>query len=277
MGNSSSTQAPPPPPPPAAPQPVVSLPLQRVPTLDGASGLHYSGRIYMNQLQQLSTDVCQGASASVDQIGDVMANSLSSTTLPVDDTTKRISATALQGYVQNLIDQGQIPGTQPSFDEQVQADKTFHDAVQAEYCFYESRYLAALQQFLALIADPRGADPNSVNAALSATIQINKRLNSLLEILQYVSNDRAQKVNARSPQLDQANQLLDDKLTTLAQQKEFLERGDVRLRTQEEMIRYSAEKSRAMNIQIMFFVALNVVALGTVLTVYKNVGAAPGV
>jgi hypothetical protein len=39
------------------------------------------------------------------------------------------------------------------------------------------------------------------------------------------------------------------------------------------MMRYSAEKNRSMNIQIMFFVALNVVALGTVLTVYKNMGA----
>ena len=38
-------------------------------------------------------------------------------------------------------------------------------------------------------------------------------------------------------------------------------------------MRYSAEKSRAMNIQIVFFVALNVVALGTIITVYKTVGA----
>jgi hypothetical protein len=36
------------------------------------------------------------------------------------------------------------------------------------------------------------------------------------------------------------------------------------------MMRFSAEKNRAMTIQILFFVGLNVVALGTVLTVYRG-------
>jgi hypothetical protein len=60
------------------------------------------------------------------------------------------------------------------------------------------------------------------------------------------------------------------KLAVLAEQKNFLESSDATIQTQQEMLRYSAEKGRAMNIQIMFFVALNVVALGTVLTVYRS-------
>jgi hypothetical protein len=36
------------------------------------------------------------------------------------------------------------------------------------------------------------------------------------------------------------------------------------------MMRFSGEKNRAMNIQIMFFVALNVVAIGTVMSVYGS-------
>ena len=70
MGNNQS--APPPPPNPAPPVPVVSLPVQRVPTLDGASGLHYSGRVYTNQFQGLSSDICKGATAKAEQIDDVM-------------------------------------------------------------------------------------------------------------------------------------------------------------------------------------------------------------
>ena len=272
MGNNQSSPAPPPPPPqPAPPVPVVTLPLQRVPTTDGASGLHYSGRVYTNQFQQLSSDICDGAKASFDQVGDVMPNSVSTTTLPVDNSTKRISTSALQSYVQGLINSGQIPGQLPDFDKQTAADKAFYDGVHAEYCFYEARYVAALTQFVTLVSDPRGADQGAVSGALTATINLNKRLNSLLEIMNYVSNDRSQKVNSRSPAIEAANASLQDKIAVLKNQQEFLQSSDVRIRTQEEMIRFSAEKSRAMNIQIMFFVALNVVALGTVLTVYTGV------
>jgi len=274
MGNSQS--APPPPPAPAPPQPVVNLPLQRVPTLDGASGLHYSGRVYTNQLTALSQDICQGATASVDQINDVMPNSISSTSLPVDDSTKRISTTALQGYVTQLEGTGQIPGQLGTFDDQMAADKAFYASVQSEYCFYETRYVAAITQFLSLVSNPNGADPNATAATLQTVIGLNARLNSLLEIINYVGNDRAQKVNARSPQIDAANQALDQKLAVLQQQKDFLTSSDVRVQTQAEMIRLSAEKARAMNIQIMFFVALNVVALGTVITVYRSTGGAGG-
>jgi hypothetical protein len=247
---------------------MVSVPLTKEPVLDGASGLHYSGRVYTNDFQQLSSDICNGASVSVDKIGDVMPNSISTTTLPVDDSTKRISQSALQSYVDGLVSSGRIPGQGGDFDTQMKADADFYKAVQAEYCFYESRYVAALTQFMNLIADPHGADSS---AALAATVNLNKRLNSLLEIMNYVSNDRAQKVNARSPSIDDANKALQTKIGVLKSQQEFLTSSDVRIRTQEEMMRYSAEKSRAMNIQIMFFVALNVVALGTILTVYKGI------
>jgi hypothetical protein len=251
--------------------PVVSLPVQRVPTLDGASGLHYSGRVYTNQFQALSSDICSGATAKADQIGDVMPNGVSTTTLPMDESTNRISQSALQGYVQNLVGTGQIPGQDADFDAQMKADSAFYTSVQAEYCFYETRYVAALTQFLSLAGDSYAKDSKAVDDALSSTVNLNKRLNSLLEIMNYVSNDRAQKVNSRSPSIDAANANLQKKIGILKSQKEYLTSSDVRIRTQEEMMRFSAEKSRAMNIQIMFFVAMNVVALGTIFTVYKSV------
>lgn len=271
MGNGSSVSLPPPPPPPAPPTPVVTLPVQRVPVQDGASGLHYSGRVYTNQMQQLSSDICNAATASPDQIGDIMPNSISTTVLPIDESTKRISHSALQGYVQERISLGLIPGQMGDFDKQMAADSAFYAAVQAEYCFYEARYVAALTQFMALVADPNGAKPIAVSDMLGTTVNLNKRLNSLLEIMNLVSNDRAHKVNARGPNINDANSSLQEKIAILTSQQDLLQSSDARIRTQEEMMRFSAEKSHAMNIQIMFFVALNVVALGTIFTVYKSV------
>lgn len=200
-----------------------------------------------------------------------MPNSISTTVLPIDESTKRIRQTALQAYVQERINLGQIPGELAEFDKQMAADIAFNTAMQNEYCFYEARYIAALTQFITLISTPTGAGPIAVSDMLGTTVNLNKRLNSLLEIMNYVSNDRAQKVNARSPTINAANTSLHESIATLRSQQEMLQSSDARIRTQEEMMRYSAEKSQAMNIQIMFFVALNVVALGTIFTVYKSV------
>jgi hypothetical protein len=150
------------------------------------------------------------------------------------------------------------------------ADKAFYAAVQSEYCFYEARYVAALSQFLNLVAAQPPAESAAVQAALNQTIALNSRLNSLLEVINYVGNDRARQVNARGPAIEKANDEIQAKLDVLNAQKKFLETSDAVERTQREMMRFSAEKNRAMTIQILFFVGLNVVALGTVLTVYRG-------
>jgi len=246
---------------------VVTLPMQKVPTREGASGLHYSGRIYANEINKLSSDICNSGPVSPDKINDVMPKSISTTSISVDPSTKRLDKGRLQNYIEGLVANGLIPGKKPSFDAQMVADSDFYSAIQAEYCFYESRYVASLKQFITLVSNPQGSDTSS---ALQATVNLNARLNTLLEILNYVGNRRAETVNQRAPQIVDANKQLQEKIAILHKQKEFLQTSDVRIRTQEEMMRYSAEKSRAMNIQIMFFVALNVVALGTIITVYKT-------
>lgn len=253
--------------------PVTTLPLGRTPVLDGASGLHYSGRVYTNQVQALGKDICSTGPVPYANATDVMPGSVSTTSLPIDSATQRISTSALQGYVNNLQTTGALPGQMGTFDQQMEADKKFYAALQREYCFYEARYIAALTEFLTLVSAPAAPGPNpALDTALQTTIALNGRLNSLLEIMNYVGNERARRVNLRSPQIDAANATLDEKIAVLARQKQFLESGDVRAQTQEEMMRFSAEKNRAMNIQIMFFVALNVVALGTVFTVYRGLG-----
>jgi len=247
------------------------MPLQKVPVLDGASGLHYSGRIYTNQYPQMSQNICNGLTATLAQLNDVYANGVSRTDLPIDDATKRISTAALQGHVENLKTAGVVPGQLAEFDTQMKADKDFYAAVQAEYCFYEARYTTALAEFMAEVSSAQGADPTTTQNILNQTIALNKRLNSLLEVIGYVGNERARNVNERNNKIDKANEDIDNKIGQLKAQQDFLQSGDVRVRTQEEMMRYSKEKNTAMNIQMMFFVALNVVALGTVFFVYKSV------
>lgn len=251
------------------PVPVQTVDMQRSPVYDGASGLHYSGNVYMNQFEALSSDLCKEKSVPLKAVGDIMKDGISSLDLPVDPTTNRISSQSLQAYVQSMQNASKIPGQYPNFEDQMKNDKNFYDTIRKEYCFYESRYATSLDQFL-LLASQENKKSDDVDKWLNKTIELNKRLNSLLEILNYISNDRASRVNQRNPKLDEANKALHGKIKLLQEQQVFLQSSDVHTRTQEEMMRYSAEKSKAMNVQIMFFVVLNVIAIGTVLTVYKS-------
>jgi len=227
----------------------------------------------MNQVQRMTKDICSGSStASYNQVTDVYPNGVATDTLPIDQQTQRISVTALQGYVQNLMARGIVPGPNVDINKQIAVDKAFYESAQQEYCFYEARYLAALTQFITVISAQNGS-PGTIE--LATTVMLNKKLNSLLEIISYVGNNRAQTANNRNAEITAANQDVVTKLESLKKQQDFLHHADVRIQTQEEMMRFSKEKNNAMNIQIMFFVALNVVALGTVFTVYKNVSWRP--
>ena len=77
--------------------PFATIPVRREPIPEGASGLHFpADRIYANSLQRMSSDICNGATASVDQINDVMPGSISTTT----------ETAGIQSYAQGLISSG---------------------------------------------------------------------------------------------------------------------------------------------------------------------------
>lgn len=255
-----------------------TVPLVKTPVQDGASGLHYSGQVYMNPQEKLGpgADFCPAGSGAVTaaQINDIMPGGISNPSLHLDDATHRIQAAALQTYVATLTSTGKIPaGENADLDAQIKADAAFYAGIQAEYCFYEARYKAALTQFLASAAAVQGPGTDAATAAaLASTVQLNARLNSLLEILNLVGNSRAKNVNARGPRIASTNTALNKQIEELNAQHKFFTRSDAKISTQAEMVRYSAEKNQAMSIQIGFFVALNVLALGAVLTVYRKTG-----
>lgn len=258
-----------------APQPEIIV-SQQLPTIkdgiqDGASGLHYSGKTYLNQVQQMTGPMCTSTSATYAQVNEVFPNGVASNSnsLVIDPVTQRISSAAVLAHVQQLKTSNVIPGQVGDLTEQIRRDQLFYAALMNEYCFYEARYKAALTTFISEVSETN-AGANAGAVSLQATINLNKKLNLILEVMNHVGNERAQAVNTRNEAINTANAQINAKLQELQVQQNFLQSSDVRLQTQTEMMRFSKEKNSAMNTQIMFFIALNVVAVGTMLTVYKN-------
>ena len=246
-----------------------TLPQMKTGIQDGTSGLHYSGNMYLNQVSQITSPICSGTTVTYDKVDEVFPRGVASSLLTIDPQTQRISTMAIQGHVQSLQNSGVIPGQIADITQQIAKDQVFYAAVRQEYCFYEARYTAALTQFITDVSAP-GAEATAGTASLAKTVALNKKLNSILEVMNAVGNQRASAVNSRNTAINAANNQINTRLNELKEQQNFLQSSDVRLQTQNEMMRYTKEKNSAMNIQIMFFITLNVVAIGTLLTVYKN-------
>lgn len=218
---------------------------------------------------QSAGNLCVGVPSG--NVTDIFPKSISSTSLIPSPTSGKIDGSILISYVSDLVNQGLAPGIKANYDDQVKADTEFFLNVKNEYCFYETRYRTALGQFLDAISST-GVDTNSAafKKILQQVIDLNIRLNSILEIVTYIGNDRAQHVNQISSSISKENADLSEKVATLKMQREFLQNGESHVRTQEEMIRYTAEKNTSMNNQVIGFVLLNILAVGVVLTVYAR-------
>jgi hypothetical protein len=220
-------------------------------------------------------NICSNvAQVTYDKVNDVFPNGVASNPdwISIDRETGKVTPSSLASYVDLLTDNGTIPGREANASIQNEKDRAFYARIENEYCFYQVRYKTALSQFIAKVSEPNAAT-NAGNAELEVSKLLNKKLNILLEVMNYIGNQRAQNVNSRNSDMNlesSINNNIREQINTLKSQSELLNSSDVRTQTQLEMMHYSKEKNTAMNIQIMFFIALNVVALGTIFTVYKN-------
>ena len=230
------------------------------------SGLNYTGGIFNSWSSTLKVQTCDTALGAGVPVSSVMVDGGISTPTKLEGNAIAVYVSSKECTNPAACVLGKIPGLIENIDKQLQLDRKFYETSQEEYCYYEVRYRKALTDILTKLA----SGTTVATAEYNTVIGLNNRLNSLLQIINEVANRRAGMVNQRSNLIEQADHDLHNKNEQLRKQRDFLQSSDVRIRTQQEMVRYSAEKSRAMNIQIVFFVALNIVALGTILTVYKN-------
>jgi hypothetical protein len=185
-----------------------------------------------------------------------------SDTLPVDQDTGLITAAAIAGQVQTLINNGTIPMAKP--------DSELYSDLQSEFCWYQSRYLYALNQFLQAATLRQATDAGPANAMLATTQTLNKRANSVLQIISYLAQSRVSNIMSSKSGIDNLNTDINKKLAELQAGYALLNKDDALLTTQKEMVRYTEEKNNYTNNRIAVWTALNVLALGAIFYVYQK-------
>jgi hypothetical protein len=197
-------------------------------------------------------------------------------TLPIDPATGIIQNDAIQSKVQSLVASGVISSARVTPGGDVDAlsaqDKALYGNLTSEFCFYEQRYMYALQQFLqaATLQQSTGGASATAQNWLGITQQLNKRTNSVLQIMTHLPTLRQGQLSDAQNYMVSMNNNLNDKLRKLQATYKMLNREDAVLLTQKEMVRYTGEKNSYTHNRIIVWTALNILALGAIFYVYRS-------
>jgi hypothetical protein len=186
------------------------------------------------------------------------------------DEKQRIPTEVLMSKITDLKTKGLLPDNKTLIDDQIAVDAEFYKKVKQEYCWYENRYAYLLRKYLRLLMSDNKEDVTLSMSLNGATTDMNKRLQSLLEIMNAVANERAQRVDSFRQRHVDGNDSINKNILRLADIKRKLTASNLRLSTQREMQAYTEEKNRALRVQVTVFAILNVVALGVVYTAYSQ-------
>jgi len=209
----------------------------------------------------------------------VYKDGIASDTLVPDASTGRIPVGQLKAHVEALENMNIIKkrptmtvgtGLETDMDKLVAQDLELYATVNSEYCFYEQRYKYALRLFLERATSRNGNDNTAAQAMLQNTKTLNIRVNSILEVMNYLAQSRVTVTNKNKGEIDRYNKQINDRLTKAQNVYSLLKQDRAIIKTQREMVRYTEEKNNYTTGQIGTWAALNVLALATIFYVYRS-------
>jgi len=202
---------------------------------------------------------------------------ISTTSLTPDSTTGRVPAAQVESYIKSIRSSGKLPNplsyatpVPGDLASQINTDKETYTAIQAEYCYYEAQYKTVLSKYL---SDATSADTSLNQVAkteLAGVTQLNLQLNSLLEIMNSLSQERANNVESNKNSINKWNEDISKKLSGLQEQYNRITADDKTILRQTRMVEFSREKNNATSNQIGLYIALNIAAIGMIFFVSRS-------
>jgi hypothetical protein len=151
----------------------------------------------------------------------------------------------------------------------VDDDAALYGNLQKEYCYYEQRYKYAFKQFLKLATSRNPTDNRAAQVMIENAKRLNIRLNSVLEVMNYMAAARVPIVDSNKTDINVRNEEINTKLARLRGGYDMLNRDNAAILAQKEMVRYTEEKNNYNRNQIAVWAAANIVALGVIFYVYR--------
>jgi hypothetical protein len=199
------------------------------------------------------------------------------------DTNSLILPDVLPRLIMTLQQKGALP-TPPDFKsgkEQSARVNAFMkeeaaaiDNIKKEICFYNSRYQLSLNNLIIKLqsgySSSDDANKTQVNAKLEVTVQLNRKLNDLIQIMNEFTKTRLAQSQSYNESINSLNKSLLEKSKVLSDQNSILTSGRADALLYKEMVKYTKQKTNYTNNMLMLYSFLNITALGLLFYAYVN-------
>ena len=193
------------------------------------------------------------------------------------DANGIIDKESLKTYVASMLRSRNI--SQPSFDVATKERldevtifnekmKVFFEDLKKEYDFYNARYRYAIWNLISTIAANFTQDETIV-AQKNMAKELNKKLNTVIQITQGVSEFAYSNAQTNEKQIQDMNISLNDKAAIIKKHSEVLQKNLSNMELRKQMVEYTQEKARATENLLSLYFVLNVFAIGALMYVYK--------
>jgi hypothetical protein len=142
----------------------------------------------------------------------------------------------------------------------------------AEYEYYKDLYETALKDFLDSMKPDFSSENIQTERAdrLRYAIEYNRRLNTLFSLMNYYSVSYSVSAGTKIMTAQELETTIAEKTRTLNQEYDILNADNKAIMNHKTMIQYGEEKNNYVTNQISLWAALNVLALGTIFYVYRQ-------
>lgn len=232
-----------------------------------------------------SSSSCPTNSALTDvELSQTFSNGTTSGLLPSSpsgasdrDGSGMLNKTTVQSIISSLTNSGIIPSNTLNNSEifiKKQADLLKN--VQAEYCFYESRYKYSLEQLLNAInqgyLNNTGNTQTQIQKYLTSTQVLNQQLNDLTQIINGVTEYMLSSTTNLEKNITVFDKKLKEQQAKLIEQNKIISSTEAVTKLNKQMVKFTEQKAKYSNNLLGLYSFLNIVALGLLVYVYKSAG-----
>lgn len=222
------------------------------------------------------------SSAEIITLGNYSANYPGTSCLPspngfAENSNGIVADSVLQSHLTSLM--ATVGNSNKPIIDQTASDfstgsQNLRTLIQNEFCYYYRRYIFALNK---LLSDATSTNlPPDYNETKTNTINLNKKLNHIIQLLQKLLQSRQNTLNnyygteVGQNGVQNVNDNLNATLITLQQHSAALENNKLEQTVKSSMIDYTIEKNESSRNLLAVYCFMNIVAVGILYQLYSS-------
>lgn len=153
----------------------------------------------------------------------------------------------------------------------VNKENAFRTNLLEEYCYYQKRYFFVLDQFLSQLSTITGTSvTEKINALRSGATNLNKRLNTIIQISNFVAKKRYAEAKNAGITINSENAQLQSYRSKLQAQADILNKESSNADLYKRMVEYTTEKNKANTNLLTLYAGLNIIALAIIIKLARD-------